>query len=68
MLRRAKARTVMKINRQTFVDYPPIYLTDPRDAELMAVVVRRLIGMYRANRDLVLTFGPGGAVTSRLES
>jgi len=60
MLLRPKARTVMKINRQTFVDFPPIYLTDEEDAELMAVAIQRLIALYRANPDLVLTFGPGG--------
>ena len=59
MLLRPKARTVMKINRQTFVDYPPIYLTDPADAELMAVAIHRLIALYRTDPNLVLTFGPG---------
>ena len=60
MLLRPRARSVMKINRDTFVEYPPIYLTNPEDAELMAVAVQRLIFMYRTNPDLVLTFGPGG--------
>jgi cellobiose dehydrogenase (acceptor) len=60
MLLRPRARTVMKINRQTFVEYPPIYLTNPADAELMAIAVQRLIFMYRTNPNLILTFGPGG--------
>src|SRR6185436_17119024 len=47
MLLRPRARTVMKIDRQGFVEYPPIYLTDPADAELMAIAVQRLILMYR---------------------
>jgi cellobiose dehydrogenase (acceptor) len=60
MLLRPRARTVMKIDRQGFVEYPPIYLTDPQDAELMTVAIQRLISLYRANPDLVVTFGPGG--------
>jgi cellobiose dehydrogenase (acceptor) len=60
MLLRPRARTVMKINRQTFVEYPPVYLTNPADAELMAIAVQQLIFLYRTNPNLLLTFGPGG--------
>jgi cellobiose dehydrogenase (acceptor) len=60
MLLRPRARTVLKINSQTFIDSPPIYLTDREDADLMATAIQGLFRLYRANPDLVLTFGPGG--------
>jgi choline dehydrogenase-like flavoprotein len=50
----------MRIDRQGFVEYPSIYLTDVADATLMTDAIQRLIALYRTNPDLVLTFGPGG--------
>ena len=60
MLLRPRTRAVMSINRDGNVDYPPIYLTDDRDLDLMTEAIQRLLFLYRANPDLVLTFGPGG--------
>lgn len=60
MLLRPKQTTVMKINKETFVEYPPIYLTRKKDLMLMAVAIQQLLFLYRENPDLILKFGPGG--------
>ena len=60
VLLRPQARALTAINRETFVDYPPVYLTDEGDLRLMALAVQQLILIYRTNPDLILTFGPGG--------
>lgn len=60
MLLRPRARTVLQIDARTFVEFPPIYLTDPADADLLATAIQQLIALYRANPDLLLTFVPGG--------
>lgn len=67
MLLRPEARAVMKIDRDGFVTYPQIYLTNERDAELIATAIQQLIFMYRDNSDWVLTFGPGGSSHPHLD-
>lgn len=60
MLLRPRATALMKIDRDSFVKAPPIYLTNTHDLNLLTRAVQRLILMYRDNPDLELIFGPGG--------
>jgi choline dehydrogenase-like flavoprotein len=60
MLLRPRATALMKIDKDSFVKAPPIYLTNTHDLDLLTRAVQRLILMYRDNPDLELIFGPGG--------
>jgi choline dehydrogenase-like flavoprotein len=60
MLLRPRASGLMQIDKDGFVKYPPIYLTDAQDLELMTESIFQLLAMFRDNRDLQLVFGPGG--------
>ncbi len=60
MLLRPRGRGLVAIGADTFVKYPPIYLTRQEDLRLMAEAIQNLIFLYRRNRNLELVFGPGG--------
>jgi len=60
MLLRPRARGLIAIGADTFVKYPPIYLTRPDDLRLMARAIQNLIFLYRKSPHLTLAFGPGG--------
>jgi cellobiose dehydrogenase (acceptor) len=60
MLLRPQKTELLKIDKDTFVKYPPVYLTDEADLDLMTAAIQQLIFLYRDNPDLTLVFGPGG--------
>jgi len=60
MLLRPLARGLIRIDRDTFVKFPPVYLTNEHDLNLMTDAIHQLIVMYRGNPDLAIVFGPGG--------
>lgn len=60
MLLRPSKTDLLKIDKDGFVKYPPVYLTDEADLELMTTAIQQTIFLYRDNPDLTLAFGPGG--------
>lgn len=60
MLLRPRATGLIAIDKDSFVKYPPIYLTDKQDLDLMTEAIQHVLFMFRDNRNLKLVFGPGG--------
>ncbi len=60
MLLRPAKTDLIKIDKDSFVKYPPVYLTDEADLELMTTAIQQMIFLYRDNPNLTLAFGPGG--------
>lgn len=60
MLLRPRKRGLLGIDKDGFVDYPPIYLTSKKDLQLMAASIQQLLFLAREDPNLALTFGPGG--------
>lgn len=60
MLLRPKARDVLHIGKDSFVQYPLVYLTNDEDLTLMAQAIQKLIRVMRTNPNFKLKLGPGG--------
>lgn len=60
MLLRPKARDVLHIGKDSFVQYPLLYLTNDEDLTLMAEAVQKLIRILRSHPNFKLKLGPGG--------
>lgn len=60
MLLRPKARDVLHIGKDSFVQYPMLYLTNDEDLTLMAQAVQKLIRVMKSNPNFKLKLGPGG--------
>ncbi len=60
MLMRPTARDVLKIGKDSFVQYPLLYLTNDNDMNLMAESIRKLIRIMKSNPNFKLKLGPGG--------